>query len=100
MVCRAVLELERFRVREADGIDAARVQIARERPGLVFLDVHLAGDESDALLDELVDDGVPVVVVTGSAELEPYIGRAREVIRKPFDPSTLTAAARRHTAER
>lgn len=100
MVCRVALELERFRVREAEGIDAARAAVADERPGLVFLDVHLAGHPSDTLLEELMDDGVPVVVVTGTAEINEYAGRATEVIEKPFDPADLAAAAHRHMRER
>ncbi len=100
MVYRVVLELEHFRVREADGADAARSAVADERPGLVFLDVHLSGTSSDRLLDDLVDEGIPVVVVTGSAEGDTYADRAVEVIGKPFDPADLAAAARRHILPR
>jgi DNA-binding response OmpR family regulator len=96
MVCRVTLELERFRVREAEAVDEARLAVATERPALVFLDVHLGLTASDALLEELRADGIPVVIVSGTAELDEYVGRASEVIGKPFDPAHLVAAARRH----
>jgi len=96
MVCRVTLELEHFRVREVEALDEARAAVAAERPALVFLDVHLGPTSSDELLDELRADGIPVVIVSGTAQLADYLGRASEVIGKPFDPAHLVAAARRH----
>lgn len=95
MVCRVALELERFRVREAATLDAARSAVAAERPALVFLDVQLPGGASDALLDELRSAAIPVVIVSGAVGLEAYAERASAVIAKPFDPAELVAAARR-----
>jgi DNA-binding response OmpR family regulator len=96
MVCRVTLELERFRVREAGAVDEARAAVADERPALVFLDVHLGPTASDVLLEELRADGIPVVIVSGTSELDDYVGRASDIIGKPFDPARLVAAARRH----
>jgi DNA-binding NtrC family response regulator len=97
MVCRVNLELDRFRVREASGIDEARRAVADERPSLVFLDLHLGRGASDDFLDELRADGIPVVLVSGTVDVTEYRGRASEVMPKPFDPADLVAAARRHT---
>jgi DNA-binding response OmpR family regulator len=47
------------------------------------------------LLGELRRAGVPVVVVTGSADATEYRDRADDVMGKPFEPSALVAAARR-----
>jgi len=96
MVCRVTLELERFRVRDVETVDQARAAVAAEKPALVFLDVHLGPIASDGLLEELRSDGIPVVIVSGTAELSEYLGRANAVIGKPFDPAHLVAAARRH----
>src|SRR3954468_20040820 len=66
LLCRVNLELERFEVAEAATIDEARRAVDERRPDVVFLDVHLGGDSTDDLLDELRGEGIPVVVVTGS----------------------------------
>jgi DNA-binding response OmpR family regulator len=96
LLCRVNLELDQFDVREAATIEAARAAVEERRPDLVFLDVHLDGMASDELLDELCGSGIPVVVVTGTADADEYRGRAAEVLGKPFEPSVLVAAAKRH----
>ncbi len=98
MVCRVNLELERFHVREAAGLDEARAAVVEERPALVFLDLHLGHGASDEFLDELRADGIPVVLVSGTVDVGDYEGRASAVMPKPFDPADLVAAAHRHTS--
>lgn len=98
LVCRVNLELEDFRVREAEGIEEARAAVAAERPALVFLDLHLGPGASDDLLEELKAEGIPVVLVSGTVDVTEYEGRATAVMPKPFDPAELVAAAHRHTA--
>ena len=98
LVCRVNHERESFRVREAAGIEEARAAVAAERPDLVFLDLHLGAGASDELLEELRDDGIPVVLVSGTVDVMEYEGRASEVMPKPFDPADLVAAAHRHAA--
>jgi len=95
LLARVNLELEQFSVREAGTLEEARAAVAAERPGLVFLDVHLQGESTHVLLGELRRAGVPVVVVTGTADAMQYRDRADEVLGKPYDPSALVAAARR-----
>ena len=97
MICRVNLELDRFRVREAATLAEAREAVAEERPALVFLDLHLGPGASDALLDELRADGIPVVLVSGTADVSDYAARATAVMPKPFDPAELVAAAHRHS---
>jgi DNA-binding response OmpR family regulator len=95
LLARVNLELEEFSVREAATLEEARAAVAAERPGLVFLDVHLQGESTDVLLEELRREGVPVVVVTGTADATQYGDRADAVLGKPYDPAALVAAARR-----
>jgi DNA-binding NtrC family response regulator len=96
MLCRINLELEQYEVREAATIEEARQIVAEHHPALVFLDVHLGEAASDVLLDELRLAGTPVVLVSGSADIDQYVDRASEVLSKPFEPSALVDAARRH----
>jgi two-component system, NtrC family, nitrogen regulation response regulator NtrX len=95
LLCRVNLELEQIPVREAGTLEQARTEVAAVRPSLVFLDVHLHGESTDVLLDELRRDAVPVVVVTGSADITQYVDRADEVLGKPFEPAALVACVRR-----
>ena len=54
----------------------------------MLLDVHLGTEDSSELLAELRADGIPVAVVTGSADIEDYEdvadARAREAVRAGY----------------
>jgi DNA-binding NtrC family response regulator len=95
MLVRVNLELEGFVVREAGTVDDARAEVDAARPAVVFLDMHLGKTSSSSLLDELRADGIPVVLVTGTADLEELRGRAEAVLPKPFLPDDLVSAAHR-----
>jgi two-component system response regulator FlrC len=96
LLCRVNLELEQFYVREAATIEDARALVRDGRPDVVLLDVHLGQEATDELLAELRASGIPVVIVTGSADIAQYRERADDVLGKPFEPDALVAAARRH----
>jgi DNA-binding NtrC family response regulator len=96
LLCRVNLELDGFRVREAERLDGARAEIESERPAVVFLDVHLGSESADSLVDELAAAGIPVVLMSGTADVSQYRDRVTEVLGKPFEPTALVAAARRH----
>jgi DNA-binding NtrC family response regulator len=96
LLCRVNLELEGVRVREAADLASARAEVSSERPAVVFLDIHLGADSTDGLLDDLLDAGIPVIVMSGSADVTQYQDRAVAVIGKPFEPEALVAAARRY----
>jgi DNA-binding response OmpR family regulator len=89
------LELEGFAVSEAATLAEAEAAVGRERPSVVLLDVHLGGDDSSLLLADLRAAGIPVAVVTGSADIEDYEDAADGVLAKPFEPATLIELARR-----
>jgi DNA-binding NtrC family response regulator len=96
LLCRVNLELEGIRVREAERPQGARAALAAERPAVVFLDVHLGGEACDDLLDELIAAGIPVVLMSGTADVSVYSDRVAEVMGKPFEPTALVEAARRY----
>lgn len=50
------------------GVRDARREVGRRRPALVLLDEVLPGESSGDLLDELVRDGIPVILVTSLEE--------------------------------
>jgi DNA-binding NtrC family response regulator len=93
-LARINLEIDGFQVREAASLDEARSAVGEQRPDVVFLDVHLGSESSDTLLEELNDAGIPVVLVTGTADVDDYRDRANAVLGKPFLPETLVSYAR------
>jgi DNA-binding response OmpR family regulator len=95
LLARVNLELDGFEVVEAGTLDAAEEAIATNALDVALLDVHIGGGESLVLLERLRADGVPVAVVTGSADLEPLRDMADEVLGKPFAPEELVGMARR-----
>jgi DNA-binding NtrC family response regulator len=95
MLSRVNLELDGFDVREAATAADARAAVAQERPDVVLLDVNLGAEASDDFLDELRAAGIPVVLVTGTADIETYRARANAILGKPFLPSELVDTARR-----
>src|SRR4051812_50000251 len=94
MLCRINLELDGFSVREAGTLADAQAAVDAERPDVVLLDVHLGRDESTSLLERLLAEGIPVALVTGSADMRD-LGAADAVIAKPFEPREVGEAARR-----
>ncbi len=95
LLCRVNLELEGFAVREASTVAEADAAVAAERPDVVLLDVHLQEHDTRELLGRLRSAGIPVALVTGSADLTEYVGEADALLGKPFEPQTLVDTARR-----
>src|SRR3954447_2310324 len=95
MLVRVNLELEGFSVQEAATLEEAEAALARSRPDVVLLDVHLDGRETFGLLARLRAQGIPVALVTGSVDIEEYRDAADAVLSKPFVPKALVAVARR-----
>lgn len=95
LLYRVNLELDGFAVREAATIAEADAAVAAERPDVVLLDVHLQQEDTRELLDRLRAAGIPVALVTGSAELDDFADVADAVLGKPFEPRALVETARR-----
>lgn len=85
LLCRVNLELDGYRVLEARSLGAARAELAAGPVALVLLDMRIGHERGDQLLDELNERGVPVIVVTGSAEFDPgWTSKTSAVLGKPF----------------
>jgi DNA-binding response OmpR family regulator len=95
MLCRVNLQLDGFTVDEAGSEAEAEAAVAAARPDVVLLDVHLGGKSSLDLLDRLRGAGIPVALVTGSADADEFGDRADTVLTKPFEPTMLVEVARR-----
>ena len=57
--------------------------------------MHLFGEETHNLRARLRADGIPVALVTGSADVDEYRNAADAVLTKPFSPQALVELARR-----
>lgn len=91
LLCRVNLELEGHRVLEAATLADARRILASETVDVVLLDVHVGADNG---LD-LIADAHPakVVLLTGSAEIDPATGASvAAVLGKPFTLEELADA--------
>jgi DNA-binding response OmpR family regulator len=95
LLVRVNLELDGFVVEEAASVEEADTAVRNAKPDVVLLDVHLGGVRSEDLLGRLRARGIPVVLVTGSADVDELRGLADDVLTKPFQPTTLVDTARR-----
>jgi DNA-binding NtrC family response regulator len=95
LLCRVNLELEGYRVLEAETVDRARDQLAAESIDVVLLDVHVGTGSGLDLLDEIEGLELPVrvVVLSGTSEISPEVrARVDGVLGKPFALEELSAA--------
>jgi two-component system, OmpR family, response regulator len=87
LLCRVNLELDGYRVAEAQSVAAAEEALAADLIDLILLDVHVGADNGVELMRSLRKrgHGASVVLFTGSARLDqPTIAEADGVVPKPF----------------
>jgi DNA-binding NtrC family response regulator len=101
LLCRINLELDGYGVREATSLDEARRELDEWPIALVLLDMRIGAERGDTLLDELQARQVPVVVVTGSAEVDPgWRDKTVAILGKPFQIDVLLRTVREHARPR
>ncbi|HET9323522.1 MAG TPA: response regulator [Gaiellaceae bacterium] len=93
LLCRVNLELEGYRVVEAESIGRAQEALERGSVDAVLLDVHLGSEDGLALLPSIADRGPAVALLTGSPGADLPDGAA--VIGKPFSIEVLSRTVRR-----
>ena len=95
LLCRVNLELEGYDVLEASSLEEARRHIDGREPAVVLLDMRIGADRGEQLLDELDTRAIPVILISGSAEIQPGIlRRAAASLGKPFSIDDLLVAVR------
>jgi len=98
MLCRVNLELERYRVLEAESVERAEELLAGERVDVVLLDLHVGDRHGTELLPVLRAEypGAAICLLSGTSESDPPQEEGVDAfIRKPFDLEHLTGTVRR-----
>jgi DNA-binding response OmpR family regulator len=72
---------------------AAR-SLSAEKPDLAIIDINLNGEMAYDLIDQLHDQGVRIVVVSGYSVLPRSSKQCAAVLQKPFNGPELLAALR------
>jgi DNA-binding NtrC family response regulator len=93
LLCRVNLELEGYRVVEAESVSAARAALADDAIDAILLDVHLGNEDGLALLPAIEERGRGVALLTGSPGV--HLPDGATVIGKPFSIDELSETVRR-----
>ena len=102
MLCRINLDLEGYRVLEADTIDRAAELVSSEPVDVLLLDLHVGDREGTELLPTLraVRPGAAVCLLSGTSEAEPPVEEGVDgFIRKPFELEVLVDTVQRLAAK-
>ena len=98
MLCRINLDLEGYRVLEADTIDRAAELVSSEPVDVVLLDLHVGERDGLELLPTLRAErpGAAVCLLSGTSVSEPPVEEGVDgFIRKPFELDVLTDTVQR-----
>ena len=98
MLCRINLELENYRVLEAETIDRATALVATEPIDVVLLDLHVGERHGTELLPVLRAERpeAGVCLLSGTSEADPPDEEGVDgFIRKPFELDVLTETVAR-----
>ncbi len=93
LLCRVNLELEGYRVIEAESVDAAQSALAEEEVDVILLDVHLGNQDGLTLLPTIKERGHAVALLTGSPGV--HLPPGATVIGKPFSIDELSETVSR-----
>ena len=93
LLCRVNLELEGFRVVEAESVETAQAALVEENVAVILLDVHLGNQDGLTLLPAISEHGRKVALLTGSPGI--HLPDGATVIGKPFSIDELTQTVRR-----
>jgi putative two-component system response regulator len=101
MLLRTTFEVADIEVDEAESAAAARRRIARRKPDVIVLDVHMPGLDGLEFTAELKSDArtaaIPIVLLTGSGGDDQRLeaAGADAMMRKPFGPLELLSLVER-----
>ena len=101
LMCRVNLELEGYRVLEADHLDRARELIVGEKIDVMLLDVHVRSGNGYDLVGLAREHDIPIALMTGSAKVgESERSLVDAVLPKPFQIDELHSTVTRLTSPR
>ena len=93
---KSLLETEGMEVSGPAATTAHALRLATDKKlDLAVVDINLKGEMAYGLIDQLNDQGVRVVVVSGYAVLPGLTEKVAAVLQKPFNGPALLAALRR-----
>ena len=98
LLCRVNLELEHYRVLEAESVGRAEELVVREEIDVVLLDLHVGERDGTELLPLLRErrPRAAVCLLTGTSETDPPQEEGvAAFIRKPFELEQLTGTIER-----
>jgi DNA-binding response OmpR family regulator len=98
MLCRVNLELEHYRVLEAETVDRAEQVVSGEQIDVVLLDLHVGDRHGFELLPLLRREHpkTAVCLLSGTSETDPPLMEGvDEFIRKPFELEDLIGTVER-----
>src|SRR5215510_2400438 len=79
--------------------DALRL-VSERRPDLALVDINLRdGEQSYGLINQLHDQGIRVVVISGYADVSPAHGKVVAILQKPMREDLLLASIRAARAQ-
>ena len=74
--------------------DAVRL-ICERTPDVALVDIHLRdGEQSYCLINQLHDQAIRVVVISGYADVSPAVGTVAAILQKPIREDLLLASIR------
>ena len=78
----------------------ARRMISERTPDVALVDINLRdGEQSYCLINQLHDQGIRVVVISGYADVSPAVGKVAAILQKPVREDVLLASIRPVRAE-
>src|SRR5262249_34891957 len=78
--------------------DAVRL-VCEHKPDVALVDIHLRdGEQSYCLINQLHEQGIRVVVISGYADVSRAAGKAAVILQKPLRADVLLASIRPVTA--
>ena len=74
--------------------DAVRL-VCERTPDVALVDINLRdGEQSYCLINQLHDQGIRVIVISGYADVSPAAGKAAAILQKPIREDVLLASIR------
>ena len=79
--------------------DAVRL-VSERTPDVALVDINLRdGEQSYCLINQLHDQGIRIVVISGYADVSPAVGKIAAIVQKPIREDVLLASIRPVSAQ-